>query len=464
MSVKGAWIKSAAGTGIALLGCLWFGLQLLKDNGTHWDVSSESEYTLSISTQQLLNEIDEPLNIVVFEAQPSRIDSDIRDRYMVDLMQQLERASSSVEWQLKNLDKERELAQRLGVTQYGAVALTWKGVTLVIPERKMFLQQMGQTGFQFVGEDILQQALRTLVFPAVKTAYTLDGNGERSLYDGSSTGLSGFHALLENQGLSLKKLNLLREPSVPQDAAIVLVLEPRSTLSTAQQLVLLQYIQRGGRVWFATSDVHETLLSPFQIETLQGVVAETKTQSNHWDHPLLSLEPTEVNIPLLSENRSVVFGRTSAFSMTAGKQSGIRQASFANLRSQAWLETSSNNSMPEFDEETDWKGDASLVAGIEVVSGSGLVEDSVTSTRLLVMGDIDWVSNGMLGDIPSNALFAEALLDWLMDTSENSISKYRTPSKVLVTKPQLGVLRVLLLLPLPLLIAVGGFLSWRRRR
>ena len=107
-------------------------------------------------------------------------------------MKQLERSSSLVEWRLKNLDKERELAQRLGVTQYGAIALTWKGVTLVIPERKMFLQQMGQTDIQFIGEAIFQQALRSLVFPTLQVAYTLDGNGERSLYDGSSTGLSEF--------------------------------------------------------------------------------------------------------------------------------------------------------------------------------------------------------------------------------------------------------------------------------
>ena len=127
MSVKGTWIKTALATGLALLGSLWFGTQLLKDNGGYWDLSSESEYTLTVPTQQLLNEIDEPLSIVVFEAQPSRTDAELRDRYMVDLMRQLERSSPLVEWQLKNLDKERELAQRLGVTQYGAVALTWKG-------------------------------------------------------------------------------------------------------------------------------------------------------------------------------------------------------------------------------------------------------------------------------------------------------------------------------------------------
>ena len=464
MSVKGAWTKTALGTGLALLGSLWFASQLLKDNGPHWDLSRESQYTLSVPTQQLLNEIDDSISIVVFEAQPSRTDADLRDRYMVDLMEQLARSSSFVEWKIKNLDKERELAQRLGVTQYGAIALTWKGVTLVIPERKMFLQQMGQTGIRFIGEDIVQQALRTLIFPTVKVAYTLDGNGERSLYDGSITGLSGFHALLENQGLQLKRLNLLRESSVPADAAAVFVFEPLSMLSNEQQSLLLEYVEQGGRVWFSSSDAHEILLMPLNIEVLEGVVAETKTQSNHWDHPMLSLEPTEVNIPLLSEERTVVLGRTSAFSLTASKQSGIRQTSFANLRSKAWLERTPNTSTPQFDEGIDWRGPASLLCGVELLSGSGLLQENIASTRILVMGDIDWLTNGMLEEIPSNVFFAEVLLHWLMDTSETTASTYRTPTKVLITKPQLDVLRVLLLVPLPFLIALGGFLSWRRRR
>ena len=464
MSVKGTWVKSVIVMGIALLGSLWFGLQLSKDSGVYWDLSSESEYTLSISTQQLLHELDTPLDIVVFEAQQSRSDAVLRDRYTVDLMKQIDRASPLVDWRLKNLDKERDLAQRLGVTQYGAIAMTWKGVTLVIPERKMFLQQMGQADIQFVGEDIFQQALRSLVFPTVEVAYTLDGNGERSLYDGSPIGLSGFHGLLENQGLEIKKLNLLRDNSIPSDASVVFVLEPTSNLPLEQQDVLRQYIQEGGRLWLSSVHSNESVLLPIGVESLEGIVAESKTQSDHWDHPMLYLEPTEVNRPLLSEERTVVFGRTSAFSLNAKSQSGVRQTSFASLRSQGWLERESVDLVPSFDESVDWKGKASLVAGVELVQGSGLLQENVDSTRLLVMGDIDWVSNSMLEEIPSNALFAEAILSWLMDSAETKITKYRMPNKVLITKPQLSVLRILLLVPLPLIITVGGFISWRRRR
>ena len=98
------------------------------------------------------------------------------------------------------------------------------------------------------------------------------------------------------------------------------------------------------------------------------------------------------------------------------------------------------------------------------MQGSGLLKGDVDSARVLVIGDVDWVSNGMLEDVPSNALLAESVLGWLMDSTETKITKYRTPNRILITKPQLNVLRLLLLIPLPLIIALGGFISWRRRR
>ena len=67
-----------------------------------------------------------------------------------------------------------------------------------------------------------------------------------------------------------------------------------------------------------------------------------------------------------------------------------------------------------------------MVTGVELVSGSGQLEKSVSSTRVVVMGDIDWVSNGMLEDIPSNALFASVvgLVDGYF--RDHDPQKYRT--------------------------------------
>ena len=99
----------------------------------------------------------------------------------------------------------------------------------------------------------------------------------------------------------------------------MLVFEPTSNFIVEQQDALLQYIRRGGRVWFRVH-IHMTVFVSFGVETLDGVVAETKTQSDHWDHPMLYLEPIEVNLPLLSEERSVVFGTNDCiFSQGASK-------------------------------------------------------------------------------------------------------------------------------------------------
>lgn len=464
MSMTKAWVQSLIFTGFAFLGSFWFTLQILEETGRFWDVSRDSEYTLQVATQQLLSELDDPIEIIAFEAQPSRKDADLRDRYVVDLLKQLNRTASQVQWKLRNLDKDRELAQQLGITQYGMIAVSWKGKTVVIPERELFLQQMNSTELRFVGESIFQQALRTLIFPTVETAYTLEGNGERSLYDGSSKGLSDFHALLENKGLQVKKLNLLRQPTVPTDAALVLVLEPKESLSLQQQQALMDFIQRGGNVWFSSEKPHLEMQMPLQIQPLEGVVAETKTATNHWDQPILALNPIEPNIQLLQEDRTVVFGRTAGFELTAAAQSGIRQTSFVNLRPNAWIETNRTLENPVFDELQDWKGKASLVVGIELTSSSGQLTDEAENTRVIMMGDIDWVSNRMLEAVPSNALFAQVLLDWVMDETKGQITKYRTPTRILITKPQFSVLRLILLVPLPLIIAGCGLVAWRRRR
>ena len=224
---------------------------------------------------------------------------------------------------------------------------------------------------------------------------------------------------------------------------------------------MLEYIRQGGESGFRVK-LHEALLAPLQVETLQGVAEETKTQSIVG--PPHSVSGTKRGQSSVVIRRTIGGSRSNECIFSYGvKAKWHSSVSFSNsVHRLGWRRPTS--SAPQFDEDVDWRGAASLVAGVELVSGSGQLEESVASTRVVVMGDIDWVSNGMLEDIPSNALFAEVLLNWLMDTSETSISKYRTPTKILITKPQLSVLRVLLLVPLPLLIAIGGFLSWRRRR
>ena len=63
MSMKSVWSKTVLGRGgIDWQSMVW--IAIVQSQWVYWDLSSKSEYTLSVSTQQLLHELDAPLDIV----------------------------------------------------------------------------------------------------------------------------------------------------------------------------------------------------------------------------------------------------------------------------------------------------------------------------------------------------------------------------------------------------------------
>src|SRR5690606_28109318 len=54
---------------------------------------------------------------------------------------------------------------------------------------------------------------------------------------------------LQGLGFEIRELNLSRQKVVPQDAALVVVLEPRKDFADADAQVLYDYVERGGRLF-----------------------------------------------------------------------------------------------------------------------------------------------------------------------------------------------------------------------
>ena len=462
-----SWLFGTVGTSILMLGSLWLGLQLSKDAGIFADLSMHSEYSLSSATHQLLTDLeqrDQEVILTVFKPQSGRKDLAQRLQYVTDLFEQVTRVSSSTEWQVRDLDRDREVAQRLGVTQYGSLVVQIGDSTIVVPERKLFQQQFGQTETRFVGETALREALQSFLYPTSQNIYTLEGSGERSFFDGTVKGLSNFHALLESKGYAIRKLNLLKRTQVPADAAAVFVMEPATSLSDEMTKALSLYVQRGGRVWLASTHP-EAIYKPFALSLVEGAVVEKETQSGKWNHPIVDIKPTEYTGRLLTENHTVVFGQTPAFEVALPpvEQSGVLVTTFVGLTANAWVEKETfDEGMPQFDETMDWKGSGSLVVAMDIKPSSGFLAEGEEQAKLLVMGDVDWLTNGMVEEVPSNEVLAQALLDWFFDSASTSTVGYRSKERLVLTQPQLRTLRWLIV-PMPLLFALLGVFTWRKR-
>jgi hypothetical protein len=100
---------------------------------------------------------------------------------------------------------------------------------------------------RFRGEGILTNAVHELVF-AQRKAYFTAGHGERAI-SGAETGPRGLREAAEalrRDNFSVQVLDMTHTPSVPADADLVVVAEPRAPFQPAEVEALKRHLEKGG--------------------------------------------------------------------------------------------------------------------------------------------------------------------------------------------------------------------------
>lgn len=116
----------------------------------------------------------------------------------------------------------------------------------------------------YKGEAQITSALKSLLVQGTPVAYVLKGYSTG--VDFSTTaqlGYGGLIAALGQSGFEVRELNLRQDERVPADAALVIVLEPKSDFAARDAEVLFDYVKRGGRLfvdysWSPIQDMNPT--------------------------------------------------------------------------------------------------------------------------------------------------------------------------------------------------------------
>jgi len=102
----------------------------------------------------------------------------------------------------------------------------------------------------YKGETALSSALKSLLVQGNPVCYVLK-NGVAPGADSASGVGGGYDALFEamdQAGFELRTLNFRDTPAVPDDASLLLLLEPRLELQPREAEAVFAYVKRGGRV------------------------------------------------------------------------------------------------------------------------------------------------------------------------------------------------------------------------
>lgn len=447
-----------------------------------WDLSAEALNTLQGDTEAKLALLDAegvPVEVVAFTHQRGKDDAYFKDRAIKDLLTAIDASSRVVSWRLVDFDQERLTAERLGVSDYGQVVVTRGADRVDIKDRELFRRtgKAADRALEFKGEAALSRAFAQLLTPTRRVVYVLQGHGEPQPGDRGPEGLSELVTALDIERYDVEELDLAytdrdgRAPVVPDDAAMVVVAGLDGPLTGQEEDILLDYLGRGGPLLVAV-DVGAPvpqLLYRMGVRVPDGLAMDKRLIFPYRDRPVPVMKAHPVTEGVRDSGQVVVLAAPAPLSLAEPPPEGVRVAPVLVSSRDGWIERGgeTEGGTPLYQPELDGEGPVVMAAAVQLLPGGGFVRTSKQAARVLVVGDSEWMTNGLLTEGPGNRDLAINAVHWLAGDDQRlgvTVGRQTADRRLALTKEETGRLRAVSLFLLPSLVAGLGLVTWYGRR
>lgn len=345
-----------------------------------------------------------------------------------------------------------------------------------IPVSKLFevttdYEYLLQNVTGFSAENELTNALLYVTLDQVPTLYELDGHKEAKLDKGFIENLNYANYKVESMNIVLDQITEIEAT----EHTVVLVNNPQSDLDENEYNILLDYMEKGGRMIFmAASNTPDLpyfskLLSRYGLSIQSGTMYETDT--NHYYRycnvlrPELSTSSSITSYLLNDSNNYVIMLAPAAIEISDERSSRITVESLLTTSDSAIIKGEGNPLNSVDYQEGDLTGPFNLcVTAEETLS---LNDGTVATTKLAVIGSSDFINveeNQFVTD--GNYKLMTLICEHMQDvTSSLSIStKSLEEGKIATTAADFLFYGALFTIVIPAAIIVTGIVVWVRRK
>ncbi len=191
-----------------------------------WDLTENQAYSLSEQSIKVLQGLDAPVNITVFDVQTAF------DNYRSRL-ETYQYESNRVNVEYVDIDRNPARAKQAEVQQTGTILITYKDRTQRVTSSE---------------EQDLTNALIKVVTGKEKKVYFSQGHGERDSAGTDRLGYSSVGAALGRDNFTVDKLVLAQQKDVPEDATVVIIAGPQTDFLPPEIDALKRYVAKGGKI------------------------------------------------------------------------------------------------------------------------------------------------------------------------------------------------------------------------
>ena len=447
-------------------------------NYRRFDITRTKFFGLSEKTHSLLGSLTNDVQVTVFFS-PSHP----YYQHVTHLLD--EYAYTSDRLQIEKVDphrhhaRTRELATRLGIQQDDVIVFECDGRVDLIEDRDLVKVEydtisvpLKPSASYFRGELMISSAINSVAQEHRPTVCYLLGHLERDVdsFD-EYTGYSDIVQAIRDDNIDLESVVFGERKTVPVDCDALIVAGPAKRISQPERDLIRHYLDRSGRVLFLLDPLRsggfEPLLADWGVRLRDDIAVDPTTTltgqeiviSEYGSHPITkSLANVATSFPLSRSVEPIM--DVGADTDPADKPKVVVLAATTES---GWAETDLEQNPMAFQVGVDRPGPIPVAVAIEKGPVSG-VDVQIRPTRLVVIGDSDFVSNGALGG--GNKDFFLGALNWLLEREELMAieAKPFETYRLMVTRDQKRLLFLSIVLGIPGAVGVVGVLVWLRRR
>ncbi len=413
------------------------------------DLTENQIFSLSPQSQNVVQKLQQPIKIWVFESNPNPGDRELLENYR--------RQGTQFSYEFVDPQLRLSVAEQFKVQSIGEVhveAGTRRKLLQVVNDRQRLSESTLTNGIEAIQSDRLLQ----ISF--------LQGHGEGSL-TATEKGLSQLNDALGQKNYEVKPLALATETAIPKEAAVIVIAGAKRNLLEAEAKAISDYVDKGGSLlllleprtnlglnnllqdWGVVLD-ERVVIDGSGNGKLVGLGPATSLVTQYGDHPIT--KDLGNGISLFPLPRAIDLKPVS----------GVTQSPLIITNNKSWAEANPDKQPLAFDPASDRQGPLNLGVALSRPSKNNSAKES----RLVVIGNASFATNGWFeqqlnGDLVLNAI------GWLgqQNTRTLSIRPKNVANRRLNLNPVLSLViawTALVIIPMVGFI-IAGVLWWRRR-
>lgn len=434
---------------VAILGILVVFNFLANKYGPKWDFTEDRTNTLSTDTIKIIQALPEKVQALAFFSSNYPTDT---AKNLLDNIQQNSAGKFSYEFIDPNADPVR--TQQYGIKTDGTI---------------IFLMANRQQEIKTTSEDEAATALVKLVNPIESSVYFLTGHGEHDPTKSGEDGMASAATVLAKKSYTVKTLNLMSNPAIPEDADVIVVAGPQKPVSADEVAILKAFVDAGHSLVVLEDAVPTTQFGDetdplaAYIQTDWGATLENSLVIDFTSNtPAQPVSASYGNHPIVNRlaGYATVFPSARSISLAQTPPAGVTNTG---------LVYTADNSYAELDIAALLNNEYQYDAGVDIpgpITVAAAGTNTSNKSRLVVAGS-SYFGVDRNFDAYGNGDLLVNMIDWAAENeSVINLTPRAKTNRILVAPSTvgLGVIFLISVVAIPVAILVGGIAVWIQRR